>query len=194
MQSLFAFGVISAQSIEWVYIAAALCFILGIKRLSGVKTARAGNPARGARHGARRRGHARAPVGLDRALDRAGRCPGRGSVLGFLLAKRVPMTAMPELVAFFNGLGGAASMFVALAEVARHVGRDLLPDELLPMHQTQSIDFVLAVALSVLIGGVTLSGSLIAYGKLAGKVRGMRLGTARLAPGQRAASASLRCF
>jgi histidinol dehydrogenase len=42
-----------------------------------------------------------------------------GTAIGAVLAKRVPMTEMPELVAFFNGLGGAASMMVALAEIAR---------------------------------------------------------------------------
>jgi len=102
-----------------------------------------------------------------------------GSIIGVLLATRVQMTAMPELVALFNGLGGAASALVALAEVARHgqhstkLGTEpALADALGGGGAT----FAVAIGLSILIGAVTLSGSMIAYAKLSGKIWKNRFG------------------
>ncbi|MFI4854703.1 MAG: NAD(P)(+) transhydrogenase (Re/Si-specific) subunit beta, partial [Phycisphaerales bacterium JB065] len=81
---------------------------------------------------------------------------GAGSIVGVILALRVRMTSMPELVAVFNGLGGLASLCVGL------VG--MLPESgLAPV--TKAIS-----AASILIGGIAFSGSLIAYGKLAGRI------------------------
>lgn len=80
-----------------------------------------------------------------------------GTVVGAVLALRVQMTQMPQLVALFNGLGGAASVFVAAAELfSRHGG------ESKPMTH----DVLLAIAASGVIGAVTFWGSLVAYGKL----------------------------
>ena len=78
-----------------------------------------------------------------------------GSAAGVLLAQKVAMTAMPQMVGLFNGLGGAASALVAWAE---------LHQAALPM----ALTFRLAAGLSVLIGAVTLSGSLVAAAKLHG--------------------------
>src|SRR5690606_26106188 len=75
-----------------------------------------------------------------------------GSAIGAVLAVKVRMTAMPELVGFFNGLGGGASLLVAGAELHRAGG---LPASALP-----------AVAIAGIIGAVTLTGSLIAFIKL----------------------------
>jgi NAD(P) transhydrogenase subunit beta len=75
-----------------------------------------------------------------------------GGSIGAVMAIRVQMTGMPELVAFFNGMGGAASLFVAWAEIVR-----------LPTLQT-----TVAGSAAGLIGSVTLTGSLIAFAKLAG--------------------------
>ncbi len=87
-----------------------------------------------------------------------------GSVVGAVMALRVPMTSMPELVAVFNGFGGGASALVAGAELvmvlaAVEAGTQALSDVSMP--------FKIATAASGLIGAVTLTGSLIAFGKLA---------------------------
>ena len=162
--------VTAGRFVEVAYMAAALLFILGIKRLAGVKTARGGNQL--------------AALGMALAVGATlyllwGSLAlwvilgglAVGTLAGALLARRVPMTAMPELVALFNGLGGAASMCVALAEVVRYLSD---PGRGAPLASGRA-DFALAIALSILIGGVTLSGSLVAYAKLAGRVDGARL-------------------
>jgi NAD(P) transhydrogenase subunit beta len=75
-----------------------------------------------------------------------------GSVIGVVLAKKVKMTAMPQMVALLNGFGGLASVLVA--------GADLL------QNPHPEWDSLLAAGASGLIGAVTFSGSLLAYGKL----------------------------
>jgi H+-translocating NAD(P) transhydrogenase subunit beta len=77
-----------------------------------------------------------------------------GGAIGAIAARAVAMTSMPEMVALFNGLGGAASLLVGWAALA--------PD---------ATTFTLVtIVLSILIGGITLTGSLIAYGKLSEKL------------------------
>jgi NAD(P) transhydrogenase subunit beta len=85
-----------------------------------------------------------------------------GSVIGVLGARRVPMTAMPQMVAIFNGAGGGAAALVAIAEFLRDTGEH--PGELL------SLPFMIATLLGAVIGGVSLTGSVIAFGKLQGIV------------------------
>ena len=83
-----------------------------------------------------------------------------GALIGALAARLVAMTSMPEMVALFNGFGGAASLLVGWAA--------LYSGEL-------STFIVVTILLSVLIGGVTFSGSLIAYGKLSELIDGRPL-------------------
>jgi NAD(P) transhydrogenase subunit beta len=78
-----------------------------------------------------------------------------GAAVGAVLALRVQMTQMPQLVALFNGLGGAASVFVAAAELFSRSGGTAMTG-----------DVLLATAASGIIGAVTFWGSLVAYGKL----------------------------
>lgn len=78
-----------------------------------------------------------------------------GSAIGAVLAIRVQMTQMPQLVALFNGFGGAASTFVAAAELFSRVGGERM-----------TTDILVATAASGLIGAVTFWGSLVAFGKL----------------------------
>jgi NAD(P) transhydrogenase subunit beta len=85
-----------------------------------------------------------------------------GSVIGVLGARRVPMTAMPQMVAIFNGAGGGAAALVAVAEFLRDTGDH--PGELL------SLPFMIATLLGAVIGSVSLTGSVIAFGKLQGIV------------------------
>ena len=163
------------------YLVAASLFILGLKRLASPRTARAGNrmAALGMLIGVV------AALLSERILNPVELVGGLaiGSVIGVLLARRTPLTEMPELVAAFNGFGGAASALVAAAEVLRGVEA---PTRVI----TEAGEFleggglsmaeVAVVAVSVLIGSVTLSGSFVAWGKLRGKkglggFRGLRL-------------------
>jgi NAD(P) transhydrogenase subunit beta len=94
-----------------------------------------------------------------------------GSVVGFVAAKRVQMTGMPELVALFNGFGGLASLLVGWAEYQRSINSAL--DSI----QLESIGAFTAsvIVLAILIGGITFTGSLYAWGKLSGKLGGRAL-------------------
>ncbi|HEX5040806.1 MAG TPA: NAD(P)(+) transhydrogenase (Re/Si-specific) subunit beta [Candidatus Limnocylindria bacterium] len=88
-----------------------------------------------------------------------------GSVAGVLGARRVPMTAMPQMVAIFNGAGGGAAALVAMAEFLRDAGGES-GGELLPL------PFVIATLLGAIIGSVSLTGSVVAWGKLQGVIAG----------------------
>lgn len=139
-----------------VYLAAAVCFIIGLKRLSSPKTARSGNAIAAF-------GMLLAIVAtlLDRQIVeywQIGVGLLVGGAIGAFLAKTVKMTAMPQLVAVLNGFGGGASQLVAAAEFLRlnHLGGDIDP-------VTGS-----TIQLASIIGAVTLSGSFIAYAKLEG--------------------------
>jgi NAD(P) transhydrogenase subunit beta len=80
-----------------------------------------------------------------------------GTVLGALAAKRVQMTAMPEMVSLFNGMGGACAMLISLVEYHHnpHPGRGTL----------------LIIILGMIIGTISFAGSIVAWGKLSGKVK-----------------------
>ncbi|GAB5410052.1 MAG: NAD(P)(+) transhydrogenase (Re/Si-specific) subunit beta [Balneolaceae bacterium] len=84
-----------------------------------------------------------------------------GSLIGVVLAKKVEMTAMPELVAVFNGFGGAASALVAWGEFARY--SDLSGFD---------ISGLVTIGLSIFIGALTFTGSFVAFGKLKGFISG----------------------
>jgi NAD(P) transhydrogenase subunit beta len=84
-----------------------------------------------------------------------------GAVAGVLGAKRVPMTAMPQMVAIFNGAGGGAAAVVAVAEYLEFAGHG---SGLLPL------PFIVATLLGAIIGSVALTGSIVAWGKLQGVI------------------------
>ena len=87
-----------------------------------------------------------------------------GSLIGYWMAVKVEMTGMPELVALFNGFGGAASALVALSETWRYIEGAALPVGL------QLTVTMVAAGLSALVGWMTLTGSLLAMLKLKGGV------------------------
>ena len=80
-----------------------------------------------------------------------------GALVGAFAARLVSMTQMPEMVALFNGFGGLASLLVGLADYHQKLGIGIVP----------TYDAVV-ISLAVLIGGVTFSGSIVAWGKLSG--------------------------
>jgi len=159
--------------IELLYLAAAVSFIVGLKRLGGPRTARSGNRI--------------AAVGMLVALvvalvdadivnwETVAAGLVVGTVLGVWGAVRVQMTAMPQMVAVFNGLGGIASALVAAAAVLE---ADL---SFLPAETT------LTILISTLIGAVTFTGSFVAYAKLQGLLSGNPI----VFPGQQVVNAFL---
>jgi len=100
-----------------------------------------------------------------------------GSAIGAVLALRVQMTAMPQMVALLNGFGGGASALVAGAALLEEIGAGISP----------SMQFGIATVASGMIGAVTLTGSLVAFGKLQGIMPGRPL----MFPGQKAFNAIL---
>ncbi len=139
-----------------IYLFSAVFFILGLRQLSHPRTALKGNRT--------------ASIGMllaivatllnNQILDFQSIFIAIliGSSIGAILAKQIEMTSMPQLVALFNGFGGAASLLVATAEFYRG---GVFP-----------IFIFYTIALSVLIGSVTFSGSFIAFLKLQGIMKG----------------------
>ncbi len=142
------------------YLISAILFVSGIKQLSSPATARSGN--------------IRASVAMllaivvtlvnNEILDWTTVAVAVlvGAVVGGILARYIQMTAMPQLVAVFNGFGGGASAAVAAAEFIRVGGAG----------PTLATGAGVTIVLSTLIGALTFSGSLIAFGKLQGIVTG----------------------
>ena len=159
------------QLIEFAYIVASVLFIFGIKMLGSAGTARRGNQISAL-------GMLLAVVAtlLKGGFDWTWIIGGLaiGTVVGYVWAKRVQMTGMPELVALFNGFGGIASLLVGWAEFAHFTGE----------HKLDAVTAT-AIILAVLIGGITFTGSLIAYLKLSGKMGG----SATVFPGQKIVNA-----
>ncbi len=151
--------VIPAAYVKLAYLLAAILFILGLKGLGHPRTAVRGNML-----GALGMVIAVAVTLLARGLS----LPyialgvGIGAVIGATAALRVKMTSMPEMVAVFNGFGGIASVLVAGAAylTALHSGTE------------PGLQMTIATAASGLIGGVTFSGSMIAFLKLRETMRG----------------------
>ena len=140
------------------YIVAAILFILGLKKLGSPATARNGNRLSAL---AMLVAVLATVIGNDIASWEwilGGVIVGSG--IGAYSARKVQMTSMPQLVAIFNGFGGAASAVVAAAELIR------LVDTKVDIAENVSI----TIMASVIIGSVTLTGSFIAFGKLQGFV------------------------
>lgn len=140
------------------YLIAASCFIVGLKRLSSPKTAVSGNVigAVGMLLAVVATFAAPEVLGSRNALVWIGGGILLGTILGIVLALKIEMTAMPQLVAALNGFGGAASALVAGGELMYLLSINTPPDP------TISIPIVLGA----LIGWVTLTGSFIAFAKL----------------------------
>ncbi|MDP2623340.1 MAG: NAD(P)(+) transhydrogenase (Re/Si-specific) subunit beta [Actinomycetota bacterium] len=154
-----------------LYLLAAVAFIIGLRRLGSPRTARSGNAV--------------AAVGMLLAVVVTlvdsevswvvlGAGAAVGAVVGAVLALRVQMTAMPQLVAAFNGFGGLASALVAGAVYVTVTG------------EIETVE-MLTILLSVGIGGITFTGSLVAYAKLQGLLSGSPI----TYPGQKTLNAAL---
>jgi NAD(P) transhydrogenase subunit beta len=142
----------TAVASELAYLVAGACFIVGLKWLSSPQSARAGNllAASGMLVAVVATLLFREILSFEYVL--VGIVV--GSAIGAISAHRVQMTAMPQMVAIFNGVGGGASALVAWAEYLR-----LAPGAF-------TLDLPISIAAATIIGGVTFSGSLIAFAKL----------------------------
>jgi len=145
---------LSTNLADLLYLISIVTFILALRFLSNPATARRGNQI----------GAAGMLLAIVVTWIRAGSTSWWAIVIGMVIgggfgaaaARRVKMTAMPQMVALFNGVGGGAAALIALAELHR----------LLPEHGRPHIDVLIAIAFSGLIGAVSLAGSAIAFAKL----------------------------
>ena len=145
-----------------LYLVSIVSFILALKFLSSPATARRGNQI----------GAAGMVLAIAVTLAKDGLDTGTywliaiaaliGSVIGVVGARKVKMTAMPQMVALFNGVGGGAVALVALAEYHNTIREQLSP----------TWDISLAIGVSGLIGSVSFAGSIIAFAKLQELIHG----------------------
>ncbi|HBC78568.1 MAG TPA: NAD(P) transhydrogenase subunit beta [Bacteroidales bacterium] len=157
--------------LEITYIIASVLFVIGLKMLSHPLTARRGNTL--------------AAFGMGFAIiatilfhkkdgEPIGNIPyiltaiAIGTAIGWVIAKKVRMTAMPQLVSFFNGMGGAAAALISMMEFP-HVDPELIA------RSGMANGHVLAILLGLVIGTVSWAGSMIAFGKLDGWIGDMRI-------------------
>src|ERR1700688_2060197 len=144
-------------AIDAAYLVTGICFILGLRFLSHPKTARNGNRI--------------SMLGMAIALAATGFLLnwssgwwvvaiglGGGALVGIYSARAVKMTAMPQMVALFNGAGGGAAAMVAMGDILRLLRGS--PDGALPLDQT------IPIVLSSAIGAISFAGSIIAFLKL----------------------------
>jgi len=162
--------------VRLVYLAAAACFVVGLRWMNSPVTARRGNTLSAAGMAAAVLATLAVVVESDAVTPTAWAVVAAGIVVGsgfgWYAARRVAMTAMPQLVSLFNAVGGGAAALIAVNEI-RHIA---------PAPHTG-----VAIVLDVVIGGVTFTGSLVASGKLQGIVPGRPV----VFPGARAVNALL---
>jgi NAD(P) transhydrogenase subunit beta len=136
--------------INIAYLAAAICFIIGLKLLGSPASARRGNQIAG--------------LGMTVAVVATLFMPGLaniwlilvglaiGAVLAIFPARTVKMTAMPQMVAIFNGMGGATAALISLVEFEHKAGIGR--------------GEIISIVLGLIIGSISFSGSMVAFGKL----------------------------
>lgn len=150
--------------LEITYLIGSLSFIIGLKMLSHPDTAKRGNL------------YAAAGMGLAivatmvfhkdddgngiRFIPYILLAIAIGTVIGWLMAMKVKMTAMPQMVSFFNGMGGACAAIISLVEYQTHGATDIW--------------FSLVIYLGLVIGSISFAGSMVAYGKLDDKIKDIR--------------------
>ena len=149
-----------------LYLIGSITFILGLKMLSNPKTARKGNLI--------------AAAGMTIAIlgtiflyqDDEGKKLGNyawifggiliGTIIGAFAAKKVKMTAMPQMVSIFNGMGGACAALISLVEFNHLVNNS---------ESSVNLGILSIIFLGLIIGSVSFAGSMIAWGKLNGNIK-----------------------
>jgi len=155
------------------YLIASVTYIIGLKMLSAPATARRGN-------GIAAGGMTLAILATIFLYEHDGQRLGNypwiftaiviGTLIGATIAKKVKMTAMPELVSFFNGMGGACAALISLSEFGDLVRQadPASPGLLLP---AGVLGRFLVILLGLIIGSTSFAGSMVAWGKLKGKMK-----------------------
>lgn len=151
------------------YLIGSITFILGLKMLSHPSSARNGNLLAAA-------GMTIAILGTIFLYEKDGQRLGNygwifgglavGTLIGTLAAKKVKMTAMPEMVSLFNGMGGACAALISMVEYDHLAHQDFLVDG-----APVGVGTLLAIVMGLIIGTISFSGSIIAWGKLNGKIK-----------------------
>jgi NAD(P) transhydrogenase subunit beta len=151
------------------YIIASVTFIIGLKMLSNPATARNGNLIAAAGMTMAIFGtiflYSYHEEGVDKSLGNYAWIFGGiivGSIVGTLAAKRVKMTAMPQMVSMFNGMGGACAALISMVEYDHIIHHS--------DGETQ-MGLLIVILLGLIIGSVSFAGSMIAWGKLDGKIK-----------------------
>ena len=149
--------------LELCYIAASVTFIMGLKMLSSPDKARRGNLIAGYGMGIGIiatilfKEELTADKWLNYSLILAGLLV--GTVIGMRMAMKVKMTAMPQMVSFFNGMGGACAAVISLVEFDHSLNSGHV-----------EMGMMVVIILGLIIGSVSFAGSIVAYGKLEGKI------------------------
>lgn len=148
------------------YLIASVTFIIGLKMLSNPASARKGNLVAAA-------GMSIAIIGTIFLYQEEGKKLGNylwifggiiiGSILGTVSAKKVKMTAMPEMVSLFNGMGGACAALIGFIEFG-HLSHHL-------NNNPNQTGILLTIILGLVIGSISFAGSIIAWGKLNGRIK-----------------------
>ncbi len=151
--------------LDLCYLIGSVTFIIGLKQLSSPATARKGNLV--------------AAFGMGLAIlgtilfhkNDAGQPIGNigwilaaiaiGTVIGWMMAMRVKMTAMPQMVSLFNGMGGACAAIISIVEFNENPAGDMLHS--------------LVIFLGLVIGSVSFAGSMVAFGKLDEKIKDLNV-------------------
>jgi len=162
--------------LTFIYLIASVTFIAGLKMLSHPASARNGNRVAAV-------GMTLAILGTIFLYEEDGTRLGNygwifggiliGTVVGTLAAKRVKMTAMPEMVSLFNGMGGACAALISLVEFDHLAHLDPVMAGVLPMANAAGAikGFLLIIVIGLVIGSVSFAGSIIAWGKLNGSIK-----------------------
>jgi H+-translocating NAD(P) transhydrogenase subunit beta len=166
-----------------IYLIASVTFIVGLKMLSHPDTARRGNLI--------------AAAGMTLAIfgtiflyedpyteQKLGNYPWIfggliiGGIIGVLAAKKVKMTAMPEMVSLFNGMGGACAALISLVEFNHFLKENFViriedPNDTSVLAEGLPVDYgmLITIFLGLIIGSISFAGSMVAWGKLNGKVK-----------------------
>ncbi|HYC28730.1 MAG TPA: NAD(P)(+) transhydrogenase (Re/Si-specific) subunit beta, partial [Chitinophagaceae bacterium] len=170
-----------------IYIIASVTFIVGLKMLSHPESARRGNLLAAGGMGLAIFGTIFLYQDLDTGekLHNYGWIFGGlivGGIVGTVIARRVKMTAMPEMVSLFNGMGGACAALISIAEFNHFASSDFSHHIIQAFPGEDTVDIgqfelplqtgtLITIFLGLIIGSVSFAGSIIAWGKLNGKIR-----------------------
>ncbi|SDW80187.1 NAD(P) transhydrogenase subunit beta [Lutibacter oricola] len=151
-----------------LYLIATVTFVVGLKMLGHPETAKKGNLTSAIGMGV-------AIVGTILLAEKEvptiiyiliGSAIAVGGIIGWIIAIKVEMTKMPELVSLFNGFGGASALLIGIVEFNKNIGVD--------SSEKASISIIATIIAAIIIGSITFTGSLVAWAKLNGSMNDIR--------------------